>query len=89
MLRIIENPAATLEEAFAFIRSQLVGQLPSGPDSDVLLALLEMSHRAGALWAAALIRNEIHRPGDKRAPCVAVEKIIAQACPPAPAGASN
>lgn len=89
MIRIIENPAATLEEAFAFIRSQLVGQLPPGPDSDNLLSLLEMAHRGGALWAASFIKNELHRPGDKRAPCVAVEKIIAQACPPVAAGASN
>ena len=83
MIRIIENPAATLDEAFAFVREQLIGQMPPDlhPEATALfLAWIELSHRCGALWCASLVREELQQPGDKRAPCRAVEKVIAQAC---------
>lgn len=93
MIRIIENPAETLDEAFAFVRAEVIGAMPPGVPveaANLFLDWAEVIHRCGVLWSAVVVRAELTQPGDKRAPCVAVEKIIAQACPPkTPDGASN
>lgn len=102
MRRIIEKPADTLDENYAYIWGVV---MPSIEDKyraqpEVLKEFRDVTKTfsAGhALWAAIKVLNtDTCHADNRRAAClpaldirIQAEKIIAQACPPVAAGAAN
>lgn len=88
MRNIIENPASTMDEAIKRVHDEVLPELPA--DSHRTASEFgEVYFKAGATWSAALIKQEMCRPGDRRASSQAAEKIIAQACATVVHGPSN
>lgn len=79
MRRIIEHPEPTLDMAFDYVMNVVFPGIPEG-HREIVVAVAQVFHTAGAVWQASLTRQELQAPNDRRCtPCNAVESTLRRA----------
>ena len=74
MIRIIDKPAPTLDEAFDFATSALMPAVPA-ECRHMVMEFAKLFHSCGALWASSLIAQR-----GQPSSCDEAEKIMLQVC---------